>query len=112
MCDFQDLNHFVVGWIDWNLCLDPEGGPNWAHNYVDAPILVYGEDDEFIKQPMYYAMGHFSKFVPRGSRRIRVSRRSLISVENVAFIKPNGNIVIVLQNRFVYPFNVCSVVSI
>ncbi|KOB64974.1 Glucosylceramidase, partial [Operophtera brumata] len=67
----QDLNNFVVGWIDWNLCLDPTGGPNWADNFVDAPILVYGDRDEFIKQPMYYAMGHFAKFIQRGSRRIR-----------------------------------------
>ncbi|XP_026326864.1 glucosylceramidase-like [Hyposmocoma kahamanoa] len=94
----QDLNNFVVGWIDWNLCLDPEGGPNWANNFVDAPILVYGDQDEFIKQPMFYAMGHFSKFIPRGSRRIQVSRRSLATVENLAVIKPNGHIVVVLQN--------------
>lgn len=94
----QDLNHYVVGWIDWNLCLDPEGGPNWAENFVDAPILVYGDRDEFIKQPMFYAMGHFSKFIPRGSRRIRAARRSLTTVENLAVIKPDGNIVVVLQN--------------
>ncbi|XP_063530263.1 lysosomal acid glucosylceramidase-like [Cydia strobilella] len=94
----QDLNNYVVGWIDWNLCLDPEGGPNWAHNYVDAPILVYGDQDEFIKQPMFYAMGHFSKFIPRGSRRIRSSRRTFVTLENAAFLKPDGNIVMVLQN--------------
>lgn len=94
----QDLNNFVVGWIDWNLCLDPRGGPNWANNFVDAPILVYGDQDGFIKQPMFYAMGHFSKFIPRGSRRIQVSRRSLATIENLAVIKTNGNIVVVLQN--------------
>ncbi|XP_075972196.1 lysosomal acid glucosylceramidase-like [Anticarsia gemmatalis] len=95
----EDLNNYVVGWIDWNLCLDPGGGPNWANNFVDAPILVYGEDDEFIKQPMFYAMGHFSKFIPRGARVIRVSRRSVLSLENIATLKTNGNIVMVLQNR-------------
>lgn len=36
----QDLNHWVVGWIDWNLVLDLNGGPNWVKNYVDAPIIV------------------------------------------------------------------------
>ncbi|XP_061706347.1 lysosomal acid glucosylceramidase-like isoform X1 [Cydia pomonella] len=94
----QDLNNYVVGWIDWNLCLDPEGGPNWAHNYVDAPILVYGDQDEFIKQPMFYAMGHFSKFIPRGSRRIQSSQRTIVTLQNAAFLKPDGNIVMVLQN--------------
>lgn len=95
---FKDLNNYVVGWLDWNLCLDETGGPNWAHNYVDAPILVYGDKDEFIKQPMFYAMGHFSKFIPRGSRRIEVTRLSLGHVNNVAFITPQGNIVMVLHN--------------
>lgn len=95
---FKDLNNFVVGWLDWNLCLDENGGPNWAHNYVDAPILVYGDNDEFIKQPMFYAMGHFSKFIPRGSQRVEVTRTSIGHVQNVAFITPQGNIVMILQN--------------
>ncbi|KAL4709324.1 hypothetical protein ACJJTC_007056 [Scirpophaga incertulas] len=96
----EDLNNFVVGWIDWNLCLDPEGGPNWADNFVDAAILVYAEKDEFIKQPMYYAMGHFSKFIPRGSRRVAVRRRSIMTLENLAVLNPRGNIVMVIQNRY------------
>lgn len=89
----------MVGWIDWNLCLSPTGGPNWANNFVDAPILVFAEQDEFIKQPMYYAMGHFSKFIPRGSRRILVSRSSLIGLEHLAVLTPKGNVVMVIQNR-------------
>ncbi|CAG0889293.1 unnamed protein product [Cyprideis torosa] len=39
--------------------------PNWAGNLVDAPIIVNPTANEFYKQPMYYAMGHFSKFLPR-----------------------------------------------
>ncbi|GBP43698.1 Glucosylceramidase [Eumeta japonica] len=88
----QDLNHYVVGWIDWNMCLDPNGGPNWADNFVDAPILVFEDQDEFVKQPMFYAMGHFSKFIPRGSRRLHVGRRTILSVDNVAVITPEGNV--------------------
>ncbi|XP_028157457.1 lysosomal acid glucosylceramidase-like [Ostrinia furnacalis] len=102
----EDLNHDVVGWIDWNLCLDPTGGPNWANNFVDAPILVYAENDEFVKQPMYYAMGHFSKFIPRGSRRILVSRSSIFQLEHLAVMTPQGNMVMVIQNRFHREMNV------
>ncbi|KIH62099.1 O-Glycosyl hydrolase family 30 [Ancylostoma duodenale] len=54
-----DLNNFVAGWTDWNLCLDEQGGPNWVSNFVDSPIIVNGAADEFYKQPMFYAMGHF-----------------------------------------------------
>lgn len=92
------MNNYVVGWIDWNLCLDEHGGPNWAHNYVDAPILVFGENDEFVKQPMYYALGHFSKFIPRGSQVVEVSRMSSATVQNIAVVTPEGNLVLVLQN--------------
>ena len=46
------------------------GGPNWAYNYVDAPIIVNEEEDEFYKNPMYYGLAHFSKFLPEKSFRI------------------------------------------
>ena len=61
----ENLNHHVSGWLDWNLALDLNGGPNWAKNFVDSPILV-GED-YFLIQPMYFIMGHFSRFLPKNS---------------------------------------------
>ena len=36
----DDLNHWVTGWIDWNLVLDETGGPNYASNFVDAAIIA------------------------------------------------------------------------
>lgn len=36
----SDLNHWVTGWIDWNMALNMSGGPNWAGNEVDSPIIV------------------------------------------------------------------------
>jgi glucosylceramidase len=92
----------VVGWLDWCLCLNGKGGPAWAGNYVDSPIIVYPEKQEFIKQPMFYAVGHFSKFIPRGSRRIDVLQQRLLlysSVEHVAFITTRNTIVVVLSNE-------------
>jgi len=35
-----DLNHWVTGWVDWNIALNMTGGPNWAHNEVDSPIII------------------------------------------------------------------------
>ena len=37
---------------------------------MDAPIIVNEEQDEFYKNPMYYGLAHFSKFLPQGSVRI------------------------------------------
>ncbi|CAH1254156.1 GBA [Branchiostoma lanceolatum] len=69
---YQNMINWVVGWTDWNLALNVTGGPNWAHNEADAAIIVDSKKDEFYKQPMYYAMGHFSKFLPEGSVRVEV----------------------------------------
>lgn len=66
----QDLKHGVAGWVDWNMALNMEGGPNWQDNRADSPVIVNADKDEFYKQPMYYAMGHFSKFVRPGTKVI------------------------------------------
>lgn len=58
-----DLNHWVVGWTDWNLALDTLGGPNWANNPVDSPIIVNATANEFYKQPMFYALGHVTRYM-------------------------------------------------
>ncbi|XP_069690289.1 uncharacterized protein [Periplaneta americana] len=95
----EDINHWVTGWVDWNMALDTEGGPNWAGNQVEAPIIVNATADEFYKQPMFYALAHFAKFVPPGSRRIayKISNDSII--ECVSFLRPDNIVAIVLQNR-------------
>ena len=36
----NDLNRWTVAWIDWNLILDENGGPNHVGNYCSAPIIV------------------------------------------------------------------------
>lgn len=36
----QDLQHDFNGWIDWNIVLDEEGGPNYVNNFVDAPSVA------------------------------------------------------------------------
>ncbi|CAF0930114.1 unnamed protein product [Brachionus calyciflorus] len=98
----EDLNHWVTGWTDWNLALDLKGGPNWAGNFVDSPILVNKSSDEFLKQPMFYAMGHFSKFIPEGSVRIDLEAEGLSSssLAHVAFKnEQNRQIILVLLNK-------------
>jgi len=68
-----DLSHHVTGWTDWNLVLDANGGPNWASNVVDAPILMITKD-EYIRQPMFYYMAHFSRFLPPGTSFMRTRK--------------------------------------
>ncbi|RNA28300.1 glucosylceramidase [Brachionus plicatilis] len=98
----EDLSHWVTGWTDWNIALDLKGGPNWANNFVDSPVIVNKTGDEFLKQPMFYAMGHFSKFVPEGSVRIELKSEGLknMNLAHVAFKNDkNKQIILILLNK-------------
>nr|XP_034195792.1 lysosomal acid glucosylceramidase-like [Osmia lignaria] len=90
------LNNWAIGWVDWNLALDKNGGPNFVNNYVDSPIIVNPETDEFYKQPMYYAIAHFSRFIDRGS--VRISITDTTTVKSAAFVTPSNEVVVVLHN--------------
>ncbi|XP_076227405.1 lysosomal acid glucosylceramidase-like isoform X2 [Nomia melanderi] len=92
----QYLNNWSVGWIDWNLVLDREGGPSWARTILNAAIVVNPEKDEFYKLPMYYGIAHVSKFVDRGS--VRVSIDDTDTIKTAAFTTPSKEVVIVLYN--------------
>ncbi|XP_046417973.1 lysosomal acid glucosylceramidase-like [Neodiprion fabricii] len=95
----ENLEHWVAGWLDWNLVLNQDGGPSWARNYVDASIIVNPVADEFYKQPMFYAIAHFSSFIPRNSVRIEVSQyNKSTGIKSVAFLTPDNEIVVVISN--------------
>ncbi|XP_075537208.1 lysosomal acid glucosylceramidase-like isoform X4 [Dermacentor variabilis] len=96
----QNLNHWASGWTDWNLALDTQGGPNWAKDFVDSPIIVNATAQEFYKQPMYYALGHFSKFIPRGSVKVDARMKEASEkLEYAAFMTPASEIVVIILNK-------------
>jgi len=64
----QDLNHYASGWVDWNLLLSAEGGPNHLGNLCDAPILATPSHDGITVQPYLFTIGHFSKFFVPGTQ--------------------------------------------
>jgi glucosylceramidase len=64
------LNNQVDGWVDWNMVLDRQGGPNWFKNWCVAPVIVDAENDEVYFTPLYYVMAHFSKFMRPGAVKI------------------------------------------
>ena len=94
-----DFNNFSEGFIDWNLVLNEIGGPNHVHNYCEAPIIANRNTGELTYNPSYYFIGHFSKFIQPGARRIELKHNAGDSVHATAFKNPNGEIVIVTQNE-------------
>mmetsp|Transcript_38666 Transcript_38666/g.61275 ORF Transcript_38666/g.61275 Transcript_38666/m.61275 type:complete len:529 (-) Transcript_38666:63-1649(-) len=107
-----DIDNWAAGWTDWNIALDLTGGPNWASNFVDSPIICNTTSgDIFYKQPMFYAMAHWSKFVRPGSFRKGlniVSGAVNKDIEALAFETTENQSVIVLQNtgKSDFTFNV------
>ena len=57
------LNNWVDGWVDWNMVLNRQGGPNWFKNWCIAPVIVDSEKDEVYFTPLFYTMAHFSKYI-------------------------------------------------
>lgn len=86
------------GFIDWNIYLDYQGGPNHVKNFCDAPIMLNPETNEFEIHKSYYYIKHFSKFIQPGAKRIFMTRWS-DKIESVAFKNPDGKKVIIVMNR-------------
>ena len=92
-----NFNNYCNAFIDWNLILDEKGGPNHVGNYCDAPIMADTQKDEVIIHDSYYYIGHFSKYVQKGAKRIGSSKFTNM-LETVAFKNPDGSIVSIVLN--------------
>lgn len=94
----HDLNNSTVGWTDWNVLLDENGGPNHVNNFCFAPVHADTKTGRLIYTNTYYYIGHFSKFIRPGAKRIASSpsRSQLLST---AFINPNGKVSVVVMNK-------------
>jgi glucosylceramidase len=98
----NDINHNTSMWCDWNLYLDQTGGPNHVQNLCSAPIIADTTNDHVIFNPSYYCMGHFSKFIKPGAKRIAVATTS-DHIEATAFKDDSGKISLVVMNRLDKP---------
>lgn len=94
----NDFNNGTVGWTDWNILLDQNGGPNHVKNFCFAPIHGDLSTGELIYTPSYYFIGHFSKFIQKGAKRISsvASRSQLLTT---SFQNPDGKIVTIVMNQ-------------
>jgi glucosylceramidase len=94
----QDLNHWTVGWIDWNLLLDETGGPNHVGNFCSAPVLAVPAEDGVHPQSSYAALGHFARFIQPGAERV-LCAATREALECTAFANPDGSLAVVALNR-------------
>lgn len=55
---------------------------------------------------MFYHLGHFTKFIPRGSKRVSVVSAEKTSLEFIGFITPESTKVIIILNKEDKPMSV------
>lgn len=93
----NDFNNGTVAWTDWNILLDEKGGPNHVGNFCFAPIHADTKTGKLIYTNAYYYIGHFSKFIRPGAKRI-ASSSSRAQLQTTAFKNTDGSIVVVVMN--------------
>ena len=93
----HDFNSGTEGWTDWNILLDERGGPNHVGNFCFAPVHADTRTGTLIYTNSYYYIGHFSKFIRPGARRILASpSRSMLLT--TGFVNDDGKVVVVVMN--------------
>lgn len=82
--------------IEWNLAADQNQEPHTPGGCTQCLGAITIMGDSVIRNPAYYIVAHAAKFVTPGSKRIESNL--LPKLPNVAFINPEGKIVVIVYN--------------
>jgi len=77
------IDHWLQGWIDWNIVLDQDGGPNHVGNYCGAPIMIDTKSKKVYYTPIYYILAQFSKTIRPGDKAVQ-TQKQLVGLDNDA----------------------------
>ena len=67
------LDHWLTGWVDWNVVLDRHGGPNHVGNFCGAPIMIDTDTGEVYHTPVFHVLSQFSRTIRPGDVAVRTS---------------------------------------
>ncbi|MBK7632247.1 MAG: glycosyl hydrolase [Ignavibacteriales bacterium] len=68
------IDHWLKGWIDWNVVLDQRGGPNHVGNFCGAPIMIDTESKHIYYTPIYYLLAQFSRTIRPGDKAVQTEK--------------------------------------
>jgi glucosylceramidase len=94
----NDFNNGAVAWTDWNILLDETGGPNHVKNFCFAPVHADTRDGSLHYMNSFFYIGHFSKYIKPGAKRIAVSS-SRAQLQTTGFKNPDGSFVVIVMNQ-------------
>jgi len=85
----------------WNMALDENHGPrNVAGGCRNCRgVLTIPSSGSYTMNQEYYSIGHFSKFILPGARRVFITDHTRDWLETVAFENPDRSVVMVMWNR-------------
>jgi O-glycosyl hydrolase len=88
--------------VRWNMALDADNGPTNGGCLTCRGVLKVTQDAngdwDYAKTVDYYALGHASKFVRPGARRIASNTLGVGDIQDVAFVNPDGTKALVAHN--------------
>jgi glucosylceramidase len=82
--------------LEWNLASDPAYDPHTPGGCTECKGAVTINASVVTRNVGYYIIAHASKFVPAGS--IRIASNNGVSLQNVAFLRPDGKKVLIVLN--------------
>lgn len=100
----QSVRHWARGVLFWNLALDENRGPQKGGcDTCRGVVTIDSRTGAVSRNDEYYALGHASRFVRQGARRI-ASSDTQQDVDNVAFRnEDDGSRVLVVTNSAQQP---------
>jgi glucosylceramidase len=75
------IDHWLQGWVDWNIVLDKNGGPNHVGNYCGAPIMIDTEKQYVYYTPIFDVLAQFSRTIRPGDVAVQ-TRQSFTSLKD------------------------------
>lgn len=101
------LKHYISNgaesYMYWNLILKPNGVSTWG-DPQNAMVTVKPETKEYVLNPDFYIMKHFSNVVNDGA--VRLGMKGSFAADTVGFYNPDGTYAFVLFNPFTEAFPV------
>ena len=82
-------------YVYWNIALEDDGASTWGWTQNS---LIHVENGKGRLTPEFYLMKHFSHFVKRGAKYLRL--RGEYSSSSVAFKNPDGTKILVAANPY------------
>jgi glucosylceramidase len=89
--------------VNWNLALDPAGGPHNGGCDTCSGVVTVGPGDSVTKNAEYYTLGHLARFVRPGAMRIASTSFGTTGwngeLMDAAFRNPDGSTALVVHNE-------------